>query len=173
MWAAQIVVNHVPCRVIGKRIPSPYCILPLNKWSSHSLCKIMQSLHFRIQNMHEKCTQSDFDRRSLRGFKIRTICKSGGNCRLRIHHLHGLGAKFERWEPSKPWRVVSPVFGGEPSATPKKTPPFSQSPKKWGSLLEPIETFTACLQLPFQTCPISNPLGRTFSQKCSSIDLET
>lgn len=41
-------------------------------------------------------------------------------CMALEHHERWNLQNLEGWEP---------VFGGEPSATPKKTPPFSQSPK--------------------------------------------
>lgn len=171
MWVAQIVVNHVLCRVIDKRIPSRASCL----WTSDPVtvhvrsCKVF-TLEFRI------CMKNALNLTST--VEVYGVSKSGPSANLGELQAPNSSPAWpwsitKRWEPSKPWRVVSPVFGGEPSATPKKTPPFSQSPKKWGSLLEPIETFTACLQLPFQTCPISNPLGSTCSQSCSSIDLET
>jgi len=167
MWVAQIVVNHVLCRVIDKRIPSRASCL----WTSDPVtvhvrsCKVF-TLEFRI------CMKNALNLTST--VEVYGVSKSGPSANLgetagsEFITCMALEQNSNGVEPSKPWRVVSPVFGGEPSATPKKTPPFSQSPKKWGSLLEPIETFTACLQLPFHT-----PLGQTFSQKCSSIDLET
>ena len=172
MWVAQIVVNHVLCRVIDKRIPSPYCILPLNKWSSHSLCKIMQSLHFFNSEYAWKMHSIWLPQSKLR------VSKSGPSANL--GELQAPNSS-----PAWPWSKIRTVgtfktlkggFTGFRRGafcnTKKNSSVFAVS-KKWGSLLEPIETFTACLPKTFQTCPISNPLGRTFSQKCSSIDLET